>query len=256
MAFGQLQGQPSQGLGGLGGLGATGAATGTGGLTGGAPGAIGGATANAKYGFGAPGSGATGASLVEYSTINAVKGFATSSSAGGQNTLSSASPFGANAFSNTTTTGMQGGLGGGLGGGGLGGLAGGLGGGLGGGRVGGLGGIGGLGGGLGGQSTSAQNKKKIKVVVTPDPELPRLSDADAIANVRAHMQRIKLPAKLSGVSTSVDGNTLVLRGQVATDSEKRLVEKLVKLEPGVDLVRNEVTVQTKSPERIRATPIR
>ena len=228
----------------------------------GAPGgAVGGAAATSRYGFGAPGSGATGAALVDYSNTNAVKGFSTSTSAGGQSATNAASAFGANAFSNAATgvQGAQGGfnmnsVGAGLGAG----LGANLGGGL-GGRAGGVGGIGGLAGGLGGQSASNQAKKKIRVSVSPDIELDRSSIAtrsNGAPIASARLRRLPLPASLRGVNATVEGDLVVLTGIVATESDKRKVERLVKLEPGLNSVRNDVVVQSKSLEKIQARPNR
>ena len=102
VALAQVPGQPQGGTQGFG-------ATTNGGATGAPGGAVGGGAVGgaSKYGFGAPGSGATGAALVEYSNINAVKGFSTTTSAGGAGALSNANAFGANAFSNAAT-GVQG----------------------------------------------------------------------------------------------------------------------------------------------------
>ena len=257
VAFAQVTGQPQGGTQGFG-------STAIGGATGAPGGAIGGVTATSKYGFGAPGSGATGAALVDYSNTNAVKGFSTTTSAGGQNATNAASAFGANAFSNAATgvQGAQGGfnmnsVGAGLGAG----LGANLGGGFGGfgGRAGGLGGIGGLGGGLGGQSASNQAKKKIRVSVSPDIELARSSIAtqsNGAPIALARLKRIPLPASLRGVNASIEGDMVVLTGVVATESDKRKVERLVKLEPGLNSVRNDVVVQSTSLEKIQARPNR
>lgn len=257
VALAQVPGQPQGGTQGFG-------STAIGGATGVPGGAIGGANATSKYGFGAPGSGATGAALVDYSNTNAVKGFSTTTSAGGQNATNAPSAFGANAFSNAAT-GVQGaqggfnmnsvgaGVGAGLGanlGGGFGGL---------GGRAGGLGGIGGLGGGLGGQSASNQAKKKIRVSVTPDIELAPSSistQSNGAPIALARLKRIPLPASLRGVNASLEGDMVVLTGIVATESDKRKVERLVKLEPGLNSVRNDVVVQSTSLEKIQARPNR
>lgn len=255
VALAQVPGQQQGGTQGFG-------STGIGGGTGGAPG--GGATSVSKYGFGAPGSGATGAALVEYSNINAVKGFSTTTSAGGPNALSNQNAFGANAFSNSAT-GVQGAQGGAnmnaLGAGFGAGLGANLGGGLGGfgGRAGGLGGIGGLAGGLGGQSASNQAKKKIRVSVSPDIELAPSSistQSNGAPIASARLKRIPLPASLRGVNAFAEGDSVVLTGTVATESDKLKVERLVKLEPGLNSVRNEVVVQSTPPERIRARPNR
>ncbi len=217
--------------------------------------------------FGGPG--VTGSSRLELTTTNPI--FSSGSSVSGSTSTSgttgaagglgatalggqtaTGNAFGANAFSNTGGLGATGGLGGG----GLGGLGGGL-----GGRgIGGLGGLGGIGGGgLGGGglgNSSAQAKKQIRPIVKPDIEIERASSASIATNAQQRLTRLQLPKKLKGVTSSVEGETVVLRGQVATEADKRMVERLLKLEPGIDSVRNEVTVQASSLERIQARPNR
>ena len=219
------------------------------------------ATTKLPGSFGGPG--VTGSSRLELATSNPI--FSSGSSVSGSTSTpgttgatgatglggqtQTGNAFGANAFSNTT---------GGLGGaGGLGGGLGGL-GGLGGGRVGGLGGLGGLGGGgLGGGgmgSTSAQAKKQIRPIVKPDIEVERVSAKTTATNAQQRLSRIQFPKKLRGVTSSVEGDVVVLRGEVATESDKKMVERLLKLEPGIDSVRNEVKVQSNSVERIQGKP--
>lgn len=241
-------GTPATGVGGTSGVG--GAATGIGGAPGGAP--TGAAVSNKLPGsFGGPG--VTGQSRLELTTLNPSAAFSNGANASGATTAgqtTNGSAFGTSAFSNGTAAGATGATGG-LGGSAIGGLGGF------GGRTGGLGGLGGFGG-LGGGSgnSSAQAKKMIRPIVKPDIDVVRESPATIATNAQSRLARIPLPKKFRSVVSSVEGSTIVLRGQVATESEKRLVERLVKLEPGIDLVRNEVTVRTSSPERIEAQPIR
>ena len=44
------------------------------------------------------------------------------------------------------------------------------------------------------------------------------------------------------ITVATDGNTVVLTGAVASDDERRLVENMIRLEPGVHSVRNELQV--------------
>ena len=243
--------------GGTGGLGGTTGPTGFGGAAGGA---VGGAAAANKLPGSFGGLGITGQSRLELTTLNPSAAFSSGQNVSGAPTtagqVSSGSAFGTTAFSNTAGgAGAAGGLGGSaIGGAGLGGGFGGIGGrGLGG--LGGIGGLGGLGGG-GAGNASAQAKKLIRPIVRPDIDFERESPVTIATNAQGRLARIPLPKKLRGVISSVDGETIVLRGEVATESEKRLVERLVKLEPGIDLVRNEVTVRTNPLERIQAKPSR
>jgi hypothetical protein len=70
-----------------------------------------------------------------------------------------------------------------------------------------------------------------------------------------------LPEKFRGVSAVYDKGEVVLRGVVSTEADKRLVGRLMKLEPGVDSIRNDITVQGVSSsestaEQIEALPNR
>ena len=178
---------------------------------------------------------------------SAVSGGTTGSgTAGGSGTQTTGSQFGVNAFSSATGTGVNGGLGNGLGNP--------LGGGFGRGGFG-LGSLGALGGSSMG-NTTANAKKMIRPIIRPDIEVERQSASTTATNAQLRLTRIQMPKRLQGVKSSVDGDTVVLRGQVATESDKRMVERLVKLEPGIDSVRNEVSVLTSPGESIQAKPSR
>lgn len=53
----------------------------------------------------------------------------------------------------------------------------------------------------------------------------------------------------SSVHVSVEGDTVVLRGTVAGESDRRVAERMAKLEPGVSRVRNELAVASASTAR-------
>jgi hypothetical protein len=255
IAFAQIQSQTgfggatqgfggtTQGIGGTAGVGGTGANTGVTNTQ--RVGPFGGLGVSGAFG----GQGTSGVRIQEFSTINPAVVFSAPTAAGGQ---TGTGTIGGAQLGATTpggggfgTTGTQGGFGGGLGG-GLGtGLGFGLGSGLTSSRTGGLGGIGGLGSQGGGRTSSANAKSKIRTIVRPDIEVVSQTSAAAAANVQARMGRIPLPKRIANVKFILDGDTVVLRGQVANESDKKLAERLVMLEPGVDSVRNEVQVQNK-----------
>lgn len=194
--------------------------------------------------FGGPG--ITGVARVEYSNTNVFNSFSSDGSAASTNGLGSGG-----GMSGMGGAGGMGGVGG-LGGmSGLGGM-----GGLGGGRLGMMGGLGGLGGfrnqsGLGG---ARNNSSQMRVVVRPDMEnlaTERQANIDTVPQV---LSRLPLPERLQGINANVDADTIVLTGQVASDSDKRLAEKIVRLEPGVYSVRNELeVVPTARPLRSNST---
>ncbi|WP_161604692.1 BON domain-containing protein [Roseiconus nitratireducens] len=135
-----------------------------------------------------------------------------------------------------------GGLGGAFGGGALGG------GGLGrGGFGGGLGGLGGLFGALGGagQGTSTQPpaiRVRLRSAVEVQPLVPTTVRRTAVRRLVAVPGR----AGLENVNVSMDGRTAVLTGVVGTAKDRRMSELLLRLEPGISRVDNQLVVQEAS----------
>ena len=146
--------------------------------------------------------------------------------------------------------------GGGLGGGALGGLGGGL-GGLGGGGLGGIGGLGGLGGGLGrnqaGRGNQAQGGKgSFRATVRPDIAVDPQRVGNLSGQLQNRMSRVPLPERFRGAKVSIEDGQVVLRGHVSNEADKRMMERLIQLEPGVNSVRNELNV---APPRAEQTPV-
>ena len=70
------------------------------------------------------------------------------------------------------------------------------------------------------------------------------SAATVAANASTRLGRITLKnPSLKGVDVVVQDNQIVLRGKVKTPEQSRLAENLVRLEPGVRSVRNELEVE-------------
>jgi BON domain len=83
----------------------------------------------------------------------------------------------------------------------------------------------------------------LKIKDMPPPESP--------LQVRADLQTMlarsgQLDSK-DAVRVSVDGSAVVLQGEVADDDERRLVENMVRLTPGVNAVRNELAARNPAP---------
>ena len=143
---------------------------------------------------------------------------------------------------------------GGIGGiGGLGGLGG----------FGGLGGIGGLGG-LGGfgrggmnqmrQGAGAQGNRAIRTRLRLglQPQA-RISPAVAAVRTNTNVSRILERAIVAPsvgkapITVEMEGRTAVLKGTVESDRARELAERLALLEPGISVVRNELTVDPVEP---------
>ncbi|MCA9132636.1 MAG: BON domain-containing protein [Planctomycetales bacterium] len=59
-----------------------------------------------------------------------------------------------------------------------------------------------------------------------------------------------LPSSLDGVQLEMEGRTAIIRGQVASEADVQLAERLLSLEPGIDSVRNELVVLNETGELV------
>jgi len=88
------------------------------------------------------------------------------------------------------------------------------------------------------RANAAPYTTRIAFVVTPPAR-----DALRADLARTISQSVDLPSR-SGISVQMDGDIVVLQGQVSTNEERRVVESLVRLTPGVQTIRNELVPQT------------
>jgi osmotically-inducible protein OsmY len=66
-------------------------------------------------------------------------------------------------------------------------------------------------------------------------------------NLRVSLDRSTMLSNPRGIELTMDGNVVVLKGNVATEDEQRLVEGMIRLTPGVRDVRNELKVPVAPP---------
>ena len=117
-------------------------------------------------------------------------------------------------------------------------------GGIGGGGLGAFGGLGGLnslfGGGLGGSGQSSKPiiRTRIRSAIQIDPIPP----ARVQQTATTRLQKLPLQRKLAGVNVQMIGRTAVVSGTVGSESDRRMTELLLRLEPGVSKVDNRVVV--------------
>ena len=120
------------------------------------------------------------------------------------------------------------------------------------GGFGGFGGFGGMGRGMmggmfGGQQQQQQPGANLRfpfvVKFTVAPIVP------AKVRMQAENRLTKLPglSKYNKVAVQIKGVTATLTGQVVSQREKSLVERLVLLEPGINDVRNDLVIAEKKP---------
>jgi osmotically-inducible protein OsmY len=81
---------------------------------------------------------------------------------------------------------------------------------------------------------------------------PAAPTATALTQVRSELRdTIARSSRLTSrdnIQLGMDGGTVVLRGTVVDDHERRLAESLVRLSPGVRDVRNELQVRGEPPQ--------
>ncbi|MCS7470496.1 BON domain-containing protein [Stieleria sp. ICT_E10.1] len=113
------------------------------------------------------------------------------------------------------------------------------GGGFGGGGLGGL--FGALGGAFGGQGTSSQ-KPIIRVRLRSAIEVPPRAASEVQQSARRALNSLPPSSRIRGVNVTMNGPTAILSGTVASEKDRRMSELLMRLEPGVKQVDNQVVV--------------
>ncbi len=90
------------------------------------------------------------------------------------------------------------------------------------------------------ERTTSQIRPRQKVAFDYNVKAP----ATVAANATVRLDRITLKnPSLKGIVVAVEDNQIVLRGRVKTEEQARLAENLVRLEPGVRSVRNELEIE-------------
>jgi len=82
----------------------------------------------------------------------------------------------------------------------------------------------------------------LKIRDLPPPPTATQVQSDLQAMLAQTLTQSSDLDRRDSVRVVIDGQAVVLRGQVADDDERRLVENMVKLTPGVNQVRNELTM--------------
>lgn len=115
----------------------------------------------------------------------------------------------------------------------------------------GRGGLAGLGGLFGAQSNfggGGAQKKPLRTPLVLGFEMPVTTVRTTRITTQFQNRLAKIPQlQASGpVEVVMDGQTAVLRGQVATERDRDLAARLARLEPGIASVRNELTIGPKA----------
>src|SRR5262249_58643521 len=81
-------------------------------------------------------------------------------------------------------------------------------------------------------------RKNAPYTTLPTEDLPIINHAFRPVDLQAVVDRSSLLKSRKGVNVTVEDGVVVLRGEVATERERRLAEGIVRLEPGVAEGRN------------------
>ena len=72
---------------------------------------------------------------------------------------------------------------------------------------------------------------------------PAVDSDRLLSDIRSTIQRSDALPSRDKIEVRLDGRNVILRGTVGDDDERRLVEALVRLTPGVDRIVNELQVR-------------
>ncbi len=86
-------------------------------------------------------------------------------------------------------------------------------------------------------------RKNTPFVTTLAEDLPLVTHTLVRTDLQAVLERSSMLKSKNGIAVEVDGPVVVLRGEVASDRERRLAEGILRLSPGVREVRNELRVK-------------
>lgn len=78
-------------------------------------------------------------------------------------------------------------------------------------------------------------------------DVPRQRSETNVSRISARFDKLSTRSALRGVTFDADGGTVVLRGQVSSEENRKLAGILVSMEPGVRAVKNELTVTPPAP---------
>jgi hypothetical protein len=107
-------------------------------------------------------------------------------------------------------------------------------------------------GGYGNFGNQNNQRRQLVTAYRSDIQIAARPSANLSTSLTRQLRETPGVRSLSPLQVTQQGRTLILEGAVATDHDKLVVERLVRLEPGVDQVQNDLVVRTPSSS---ATPL-
>ena len=95
---------------------------------------------------------------------------------------------------------------------------------------------------MGAQTQASGSSRSIRFKIRSGFTVPRAALTAVSQRFEQRLSRLPGLADATAVQVQMEGSTAVLTGSVASDREAELIARLAVLEPGIDSVRNELTV--------------
>lgn len=97
------------------------------------------------------------------------------------------------------------------------------------------------------QSSMRAPQHKYRTTRSIGFDVPEKPSTEISESFQRHLEKLPPGRSLPGVTMEVQGRLAILRGEVATDRDRALVEQLARLEVGISQVQNELTVKPATP---------
>ncbi|HTI50917.1 MAG TPA: BON domain-containing protein, partial [Planctomycetaceae bacterium] len=99
-----------------------------------------------------------------------------------------------------------------------------------------------------GSGNSANSYRSVRPQLKIAFDAPSPKAATTVGRITTRFDKLSTRSVFSGVKFDADGGTVVLRGQVSSEEDRKLAGILVSMEPGVRSVKNELMVTPPAPE--------
>lgn len=103
--------------------------------------------------------------------------------------------------------------------------------------------------GAGDEQPPATTLPPFRATLSVDFDHPSISPEVALGSLSKRLGGTLRIKRQKPIQVTLQGSTVILRGEVATDHDRLLAEQLVRLEPGIWAVQNELAVTKPSPEK-------
>ncbi len=98
--------------------------------------------------------------------------------------------------------------------------------------------------GMNGMNNQNQNQTKVRATVRLGFSMPLPPASERSQAIQSRLSRIPGSSSAQNLQVSLSGRTATVRGQVQSLDDGKLIERLLKLEPGIDTVVNQLAVST------------